>query len=66
MHSKTENITATKLKRHSGEILRRVSQGGTIFIIERDSYTIAAIVPIKTFRQMIEPARDSSQDAEGA
>jgi hypothetical protein len=43
-------ITATQMQHHSGQILKRVFTQHEYFVVERDGYPVAAIVPMDVYR----------------
>ncbi len=58
-------ISATKLNRHSGELLRRVAIHGEHLLIERDGFPMAVIVPVGEYRKMRAAAGETLSESEG-
>jgi prevent-host-death family protein len=47
--SKTTIVTATELKQNSGALIKQAAQEGTHFIIERNGYSVAVLIPFKDY-----------------
>lgn len=46
-------ISATDLNRRSGELLKRVVVDGEHFLIERNGYPLAVIIPLEVYRRSV-------------
>lgn len=46
-------ISATDLNRRSGDLLKKVAKQGEHFLIERDGYPLAVIIPLEVYKRYV-------------
>ncbi len=51
-------VSATELKRHSGEIIKRVAVGGEHILIDRNGYPLAVIIPVHEYNAKYQPSQE--------
>ena len=53
----SSNITATRLQREVGRVLRRVAKSGEHVTVEHNGFPIVVIVPLSDYAALVQNAR---------
>lgn len=54
-----QRLSATEARTHFGELLRRVSQNGETFVVERGGEPSAVVLPLAEYQRLRAPNGDS-------